>query len=104
MPLPICFLGFEQNGNAEKHGKARATAVSWPQDTLPRGFWHNPIHIHFDESSSLGLSTTGAPHALKDYVCMFLSLVKQRSPEKIGQLRIQKLECQEYLACIESLV
>lgn len=34
----------------------------------------------------------------------FLSLEKPRSPEKIGQLRIQKLECQEYLACIGSLV
>lgn len=78
MPLPICFLGFEQNGNAEKHDNARATAVSWPQDTHPHGVWHNPFHLHFDKSSNLSLSTTGAPHALKDYVCISFSFQKSK--------------------------
>lgn len=78
MPLPICFLGFEQNGNAEKHGNARATAVSWPRDTHPRGVWHNPVHPHFDTSSNLGLSTTGASHTLKDYVCISFSPLESK--------------------------
>lgn len=37
----------EQNGDPERHGKARATAVSWPKDTCPRGVWHNPGHPCF---------------------------------------------------------
>lgn len=55
----------QQNGDAERHDKARATAVSWPTDTCPRGVWHKPGHLCFDESSSPGLSTLGAAHALK---------------------------------------
>lgn len=91
MPLPICSLGFEQNGNAERHGKARATAVSWPKDTCPHGVWHNPSHLHFDKSRSLGLSTTGAAHAPKAVFIKFLSLVKQRGHEKLKTLEDQEI-------------
>lgn len=73
MPLSICFLGFEQNGSAERHGKARATAVSWPKNTCPYGVWHSPGHLHFDESSSLCLPTKGVAHALKGYFLFFSS-------------------------------
>ena len=55
----------EQNGDAERHDKARATAVSWPKDTCPHGVWHNPGHLCFDDSCSPDLSTLGAAHALK---------------------------------------
>lgn len=56
----------EQNGDAGRHGKARATAVSWPKDTCSHGVWHNPGHLCFEESSGPGLSTLGVARALKD--------------------------------------
>lgn len=65
---------FEQNGNAESHSKAKATAVSWPKDTYPHGVWHNLGHIHFEGSSHPGLSTTGVTRELKCcYSCITLS-------------------------------
>lgn len=82
-PLPICCPSFEQNGRAERHGKARATAVSWPKDTCPRGAWHKPCRRHVDESRGLGPSTPGVAHARKGYfVPPGLSCVKQRGHEK----------------------
>ena len=70
---PICSPGFEQNGSAEKHGKARATAVSWPKDTRPHGAWHKPGRPHSDEGRSLGLPTPRVAHALKGYFFLRVS-------------------------------